>query len=132
MKHFDYKLTVLEFRLDTFGHVNNAAYLQIFEEARWDFISRNGFDLNTVKKTKTGPVILEINLKFLKELRLREEVVIRSEMLDYNGKIARLKQIILNHKNEIACEAIMVFALFDLEKRQIITPTPEWLKAIGM
>lgn len=132
MKQFDYRLTILEFRLDTLGHVNNSVYLQMFEEARWDFISRNGFDLNQVRQSKTGPVILEINIKFQKELRLREEIIIRSEMLEYNGKIAKLKQTMINQKNEVACEAIMVFALFDLEKRQIIAPTEDWLKAIGM
>jgi len=132
LKQFDYRLTILEFRLDTLGHVNNSVYLQMFEEARWDFISRNGFDLNQVRQSKTGPVILEINIKFQKELRLREEIIIRSEMLEYNGKIAKLKQTMINQKNEVACEAIMVFALFDLEKRQIIAPTEDWLKAIGM
>ena len=42
-KIFEYPLTIKEFHLDTFGHVNNATYLQIYEEARWEFINQNGY-----------------------------------------------------------------------------------------
>ncbi len=31
----EYHLLILEKHLDTFGHVNNASYLEILEEARW-------------------------------------------------------------------------------------------------
>ena len=36
---YEYEKTILEQHLDTFGHVNNAAYLVLYEEARWDFIT---------------------------------------------------------------------------------------------
>ena len=35
-KVFTYPLLIKETYLDTFGHVNNATYLTLFEEARWD------------------------------------------------------------------------------------------------
>ncbi len=44
-----YDVLILESHLDTFGHVNNAAYLTLFEESRWDFITKNGYGL------KEGP-----------------------------------------------------------------------------
>lgn len=31
----EYPVVIREHHLDTFGHVNNAAYLDILEEARW-------------------------------------------------------------------------------------------------
>ena len=36
---FIYHTQIKEKDLDTLGHVNNAKYLELFEEARWDFIT---------------------------------------------------------------------------------------------
>lgn len=126
-----YKLQIKEFHLDTFGHVNNATYLSLFEEARWDLISENGYGLKEVQVKKEGPVILDVHCKFLKELKCREWVSIQTEMLEYPSKIGKLKQSIMNEKNEKACEAIFTFGLFDLKLRKLIPPTDEWKKAIG-
>ena len=126
-----YPLLIRESHLDTFGHVNNATYLQIFEEARWDLISANGYGLKDIQKMKKGPVILEVNIKFLSEIKLRENVRITTEMLEYKGKISKLRQQILKEDGTLACEAIFVVALFDLQTRKLIAPTDEWKKAVG-
>ena len=36
-----FKLTVRGYELDSFGHVNNAVYLQYAEEAKWHFFSES-------------------------------------------------------------------------------------------
>ena len=41
-KIFTYEMLIKEKHLDTFGHVNNATYFELLEEARWDFITNNG------------------------------------------------------------------------------------------
>jgi len=128
---FTYPLLIKEAHLDTFGHVNNATYLMLMEEARWDFITQNGYGLQKVKETDLGPVILEIKLNFLKELHLREEIVIETQLLSYEGKIGKLQQKILRD-NKVCCSAEFIFGLFDLKARKLILPTPEWRKAIGM
>lgn len=61
-------MTILEGHLDTFGHVNNASYLEILEEARWDLITRNGYGLDAVRRLGIGPVVLEAHLRFVREL----------------------------------------------------------------
>lgn len=127
-----YKLLVREFHLDTFGHMNNAMYLSILEEARWQLITERGYSLNEIKKRGQGPVILEVNLKFVKELFLREEIQIHTSLMDYPGKVGHLKQQIFNSKSELAAEAVFTVALFDLKERKIIEPTPEWRKAVGL
>lgn len=129
---FAYELLIRESHLDTFGHMNNATYLALMEEARWELITRNGYGLPEVHRLGKGPIILEVNLKFMKELRLREKVRITAEMIDYQGRIARLKQRILKENDEVAAEAVFVFGLFDLKARKLIEPTPEWLKAVGL
>ncbi len=127
-----YPLLIREFHLDTFGHVNNSTYLAIYEEARWDLVTKNGYGLSQVRKTRQGPIILEVNLKFLKELQLREEVLITTELISTKGKISHLKQQILKSDDSVASEAMFTFGLFDLQSRKLIDPTEAWKKAIGM
>lgn len=130
-KIFEYNLLIKEAHLDTFGHVNNAKYLEILEEARWDLITKNDYGLKDVMARKIGPVILEVNLKFRKELKLREKIKILTTCTKHEGKIGIIDQKIINEKGEESAIAVFTYALFDLAQRKIIDPTPEWLKAIG-
>ncbi|MBX3039669.1 MAG: acyl-CoA thioesterase [Bdellovibrionaceae bacterium] len=128
----DYSVLIREFHVDSLGHVNNATYLALLEEARWEVITGNGYGFSEVQKHKKGPVILEVNLKFMKEIRLRETITIKTEMADYTGKIGHIKQTILKQDGSVSAEALFTFGFFDLQTRRLIEPTPEWLKAIGM
>ena len=127
-----YDLTIHERHLDTFGHVNNATYLDLLEEARWDLITRNGYGLDEVKRRQAGPTIVEINLRFMREIRNRERITIKSWTESYSGKICKFTQQMLNEKEELCCEALFVVGLFDLQARKLLLPTPEWLRALGL
>lgn len=127
-----YPVLIREAHLDTFGHVNNAVYLSLYEEARWDLITGNGYSMQMIQTRKQGPVILDISLKFLRELKLREQITITTEMLEYSGRVGKLKQQMIKSDGSAASEAMFTFGLFDLEKRRLIEPTPEWKKGIGL
>ena len=131
-KEFEYALLIQERHLDTFGHVNNAAYLEIFEEARWDLIDRNGYGLPAIRETGLGPVIVEVRLQFKRELRLRERIVVRSRCLGYKGKIGRMEQVISLEGGAVAARGEFTFGLFDLGGRKLVAPTLRWLRAIGL
>lgn len=131
MVSYQYELVIKEHHLDSYGHVNNATYLALFEEARWELITQRGYDYQHVHKTGMGPVILEVNMKFMKELVLRETIKISFEMISYEGKIFKLKQKIIKPNGDIACEALFTGGFFDLKARKLILPNEEWLKAVG-
>lgn len=132
-KPFTYSILIREHHLDTFGHVNNAKYLELLEEARWQWITEGGYDLHEILKTGLGPVILEIHLKFHKEIRLRQEIQIITQALSYEGKIGKLKQIIQSPDGaSVFCEATMVAGLFNTRERRLVEPTAQWLKALGI
>jgi YbgC/YbaW family acyl-CoA thioester hydrolase len=128
---FTYPLIILEHHLDTFGHVNNAVYLEIYEQARWELITQNGYGLPVVQELKQGPIILEIKVRFLKELKLRDRVTIETQCTELKKAASTISQRSLKEKGELCSDADFKFALFDTVKRKIIAPTPRWLKAIG-
>ena len=127
-----YEMNILESHLDTFGHVNNATYLTLFEQARWDWITKRGYGLEKIQRIKQGPVVLDVHLTFRKELRLRETIMIETQTLSYEGKIGKVSQKMFNQKNQLACDAVFTFGLFDTEQRKLILPTDDWLIAVGL
>ncbi|WP_413560088.1 acyl-CoA thioesterase [Bdellovibrio sp. HCB209] len=127
-----YKLLIRESHIDSYGHVNNATYLSLYEEARWEAITPRGFGFHDVHRLQQGPVILEVNIKFMKEIKLRETITITSSIADYEGKIGHMKQQMIKEDGTVASEAIFTFGLFDLKARKMILPTPEWKKACGL
>ena len=129
---FEQTIVIREAHLDTFGHVNNARYLEIFEQARWDLITENGFGLDYVRASGTGPVILEVTLRFLREIKNRQQLVIRSSLDSYEGKIGKMTQLLVDDAGQVCCEGKFVFAQWDTRSRKIIEPTPEWRRAVGM
>jgi YbgC/YbaW family acyl-CoA thioester hydrolase len=128
----EFRVQIREHHLDTFGHVNNAAYMQIFEDARWEVITENGYGLKEVAASKIGPTILESHLKFRREIKNRETIVVRTWVSGHSGKITTLRQVMVNEKGEEACVADFVSGLFDMNTRRLVEPSPEWMKAIGL
>ena len=128
----DRTIRISESHLDSFGHLNHARYFELFEQARWDIITERGFGIDVIRRTKTGPVILETSAKFMRELAPRETIVIRSELISYERKIGKMRQQMIKADGDVACEATFVFGLFDIEKRRLIDPTPEWAYAVGL
>lgn len=126
-----YHKLIKEYLLDTFGHVNHAMYLVILEEARWDLLTAGGYGMKRMMDSKIGPTILEFNIKFLRELKLRDEIVIETQLISCEKKIMIVGHRILRD-GEVCCTAELTLALFDLNQRKIILPTDEWLKVLGV
>ena len=131
---YEYEITILEQHLDTFGHVNNAVYLTLYEEARWDFITKNGLGLKEILTSQVGPVLLDLNLTFKSELGNRETIKIvsqaRPEMR--NKYVMVLDQKILKENGKVASTMTLSVGLMDLKERKLIPPTKPWLDALGL
>ncbi|MBW7910412.1 MAG: acyl-CoA thioesterase [Alphaproteobacteria bacterium] len=134
--HHLYPVTIRETHIDSLGHVNNAVYLTLFEEARWEWITAGGYGLEQIRQYKQSPVILDVTAKFLREVHLREQVMIESRLISYEGKIARLEQDMLRTDagggKTVCCAAVFTMGFFDLEARKLIAPTPRWKRALGL
>lgn len=132
---YEYEKLILEHHLDTFGHVNNAMYLSIYEEARWDFITKNNLGLKEILETKVGPVLLDLNLTFKAELKNRDKIKIvsqaRSELRNKYVMLLDQKMIKVDD-GKVASTLTISVGLMDLNARKLISPTIPWLKALGL
>lgn len=130
-KTFVYDTQIKEHHLDSFGHVNNAIYLSLYEEARWEFITENGYGLKEVQMNKKGPVVLDVTCRFKREITNREKIKITSHTLEVVGKISKIKQQILKEDGSVSSEALFTFGFMDLKERKLIEAPEAWLKAMG-
>lgn len=131
MQTHKHETIIQETDLDFYGHLNNAAYLRLFEQARWALTNSNGYGLQDIVSKQIGPVVLEVSLKFKKEITAREKITIETQMLEITGKIMRAQQVMKKENGDPACEALFVFGLLDMKARRLIEPTQDWLRAIG-
>ena len=117
--------------VDSLGHMNNVAYFQLFEDARWDMIISRNYGAEIMKSRQQGPVILSIETQFLKEVMLDERVIVESTTQSYEGKICKLIQELKSESGEKKCTSLYTLGLFDMQARKLIPPSPEWLYACG-
>lgn len=127
-----YSITILESHLDTLGHVNNAMYLTLLEEARWDISTSLGFGLEEIQKSQIGPIILDIHIQFKKEIRLRQNVIIETKFEEISKRIATIHHVIRDEQGTVYCLAKLKFGFFDMQSRKLILPPEKWLKAMGI
>lgn len=125
-----HEIFIQESHLDTFGHVNNATYLVLFEEARWDLITAAGLGLTQIRESRVGPVILEVNVKYRREVLNRETITIVSEVVGESGLTFQLLQRAMKADGRLACEALFVMAVWDLDARKLVPPPPAWRRLI--
>jgi acyl-CoA thioesterase FadM len=66
---FQVRVAVRGYELDVNGHLNWAHYLHYAEHARWECLRAAGLSFEVMVGAGLGPVNLEANLRFLRELR---------------------------------------------------------------
>lgn len=128
---FSWHTTIAETDLDILGHLNNALYLRFFELARWDFLNQEGFSLESIRESGIAPVVLEVHLKYLKEINRRQEITILSQGEGFQGKVGRIRQSMYRSDEALACQADFVFGVFDLKKRKLIAPPIAWQRLLN-
>src|SRR5437773_11656685 len=63
MSHAEIDLTVYPDECDTFGHLNQASFLSLFERARWEMLARGpGMDVFT--RTGAWPAVRKVTIDY--------------------------------------------------------------------
>ena len=110
-----FKLTVRGYELDSFGHVNNAVYLQYAEEAKWHFFSESN-TLGVIEGLGLFPIILENNLRYMHEIKLHDEVRIETSW-STKGKTLHFVHTIYNETETVkSCVVKGTVAFVDRER----------------
>ncbi|TGK10008.1 acyl-CoA thioesterase [Leptospira fletcheri] len=113
-----YSLNVRWDELDSNRHVNNKNYQGYLDEARMRAMRAWGAPMEEFADKGFGPVILNLNLKFLKEISYPEEITIESDLILASPTRAVFEQKILLSNGKLACQASTEWTLMDLKRKR--------------
>ncbi len=126
MKKTSLNLTVRGYELDSFGHVNNAVYLQYAETALWNFYKVCGI-LGILEEEGLFPVIMESSQRYMHELHLLDEIRIDTEVTCTGGIVSYRHKIINETTGLVSCK--VKGKLVYVNKERIICDIPKALIA---
>ena len=120
-------------QVDMFGHLNNAKYLEMFEWARWALHEQQGgVDVyeHTVHSS-VGPAVVHVDVDFLSEVKVGEEVRIQSRIEKIGDRSVTLAQDMLKSDGTIAARAKFIWAFMNFKTRKG-APMPDDLRRMYM
>lgn len=120
---FSVRVTVRGYETDVQGHLNQAVYLNYAEHARWSLLQAAGISQTGLLARGVGPVALETNIRYLRELLAGDEVDVTCVFEWGGGKTFRVRQEIRRTDGTVAAEVTAVGGLLDLRERRLV-PDP--------
>lgn len=112
---FEYKLNARGYELDSYGHVNNAVYLNYFEQARWEIFRQLDL-IDYFLKNKLLLVVTEMHVRYSREVKLFDELVIRTEVVKEAPYLVFNHKMFFNGSRIKVCSASVKTVLTDKNK----------------
>jgi acyl-CoA thioester hydrolase len=116
---FSVRVKVRGYELDTQGHLNWAQYLHYAEHARWECLAAAGITQGALLATGFGPVVLDLSVKFRRELRGGDEVDVSCAFVFDGGPAYDIVQDFKRPDGQLAASLTSTAGLIDLRERKL-------------
>ena len=127
MKHTA-NLKVRSYECDSYGHVNNAVYLNFLEYARMEFLNDSGFDYNGVTKAGYSLYVTRIDISYKQSCWLNDEIYIISWPVKLGAVSGMFHQVVQKKDGTVAAAADVSWAIVDKNGKPSRLP-PEFMVA---
>ena len=120
------KITVRTYECDSYGHVNNANYLNYLEFGRCEFLRDVGFDYPTMIKAGYGIYVARVEIEYKKPAFADNELIIKS----WPAKTGAVSGVIgheILRGDELLVKAKVTWAFVDSRGQPTKIP-PQWDK----
>lgn len=128
---FSVRVTVRGYETDVQGHLNQAVYLNYAEHARWSLLQAAGITQAGLVASGVGPVALETNIRYLRELLAGDEVDVTCAFEWGEGKTFKIRQTIRKADGTVAAELVGVGGLLDLKERRLLADPQAYFKKLA-
>lgn len=113
MRHLT-EITVRGYHVDAYGHVNNARWLELLEEARWRWLEE-AVDLREWDAQGRGIAVLNIDVTYRRPAVRHDVLALAAWMTRLGGKACVCRQQATSRETgEVLLDATITFVLFDL------------------
>jgi acyl-CoA thioester hydrolase len=121
-------LTVRSYECDSYGHVNNAVYLNYLEHARMEFLHASGFDYKGMLAAGYYIYVTHIDIRYKSSARLDDELLVETEPVKLQRVSGAFRQVISkapgqdSSPGEVCCDAIVTWASVTTDSK--LAPIP--------
>ncbi len=117
------RLRVRSYELDSFGHVNNAVYLNYLEFARGEFLRLRGLSFADFHRWKVFPYVIRINIEYKSSSGFDDELEITGKITNQTYTSFTLEKEIFNLSTQkLAAKAEVVLAFVNEKQRPTAIP----------
>lgn len=121
MKESITDIKVRGYHADFYGHVNNARYLELLEEARWHHFETS-VDYEEFKRNNWAFIVVNINISYRKPAVPGDTLRIKTSYKSHGSRSMTLNQIVyINDFETIAAEADITFVVLDAKTQKVVT-----------
>ena len=114
---------VRTYELDSFGHVNNAVFLNYLEHARTEYLLQRGLSFDIFEKWNAFPYVVEVYIKYKVPAIVHDILEIRGEITSWKRVSFVLHYEIFNQtKNRLCAVADVTFGFVDGNEKLIHIP----------
>ena len=117
-------LTVRTYECDSYGHVNNANYLNYLEFARFEFLRDIGFDYSAMVKAGYGIYVARIEIDYIRPALTDDKLVIKSWSIK-KGAVSGIIAQEIWRGGDILAKAKVTWAFVDSKGQPTKVP-PQW------
>jgi thioesterase-3 len=107
------EIQVRGYHADFYGHVNNARYLEFFEEDRWAYLESK-IDLKKWAQQGLIFLVVNINVNYRLAVPVGQKLIVTTNIEKIgNRSVVLAQKIFLKESEEIAADALITFVIAD-------------------
>lgn len=111
------RLTIRGYHCDAYGHVNNARYLELYEEARWGLL-QPAVDQHFFRDRGVIFVVVNINVSYKRPMVPDQVIDVVCGSIEYKNLSMVIHQKMIDaHNGKICSEADVTFVLLNSENK---------------
>jgi len=93
------RIVVASYELDSFGHVNNAVFLNYLEKARGDFMTLKGLRFDDFFKWRRYPVVGRAWMEFKYPAKAGDKLLVKGVITKHTAASFTLRFEVINEEN---------------------------------
>lgn len=95
--------TLHEWQKDHMGHINIRAYMELFEQACWQFYAMLGLTATVLRAGEVHLAAVQQNIAYKKELHPGDTVFVRSGVVELKERVLRFRHELVNAESGDIC-----------------------------
>lgn len=107
--------SVRTYECDSYGHVNNAVYLNYLEHARMDYLMQIGFDYGGFVRAGMYLYVSHIDIHYKASARFGDTLTITSRPVKFGAVSGTIHQVVAREDGTVCAEADVTWASVSAE-----------------